>query len=92
MKFLEMTLGLASILQGADAWSGPAHLLTARVAYETLLKRNPTVVTQVEKIMGGLTRTGACPDTISALITEDKHPFVESATFGDNIKYHGGGW
>ena len=92
MKFSEMTLGLAAMMQGADAWSGPAHLLTARVAYETLLQRNPNVVTQVEKIMSGLKREGTCPDNIAALITEDKHTFVESATFADNIKYHGGGW
>ena len=23
---------------------------------------------------------------------EDKYPFVECATFADDIKYHGGGW
>mgnify|MGYP000949345061 CR=1 FL=1 len=92
MKFFEMTLGLAALMQGTDAWSGPAHLLTARVAYETLLKRNPDTVSQVENILSGLKREGTCPDKIAALIVEGKHSFVECATFADNIKYHGGGW
>ena len=92
MKFFEMSLALAGLMQGTEAWSGPAHLLTARIAYETLLKRNPNKVTQVENILSGLKREGTCPDNIAALIVEDKHPFVECATFADNIKYHGGGW
>ena len=92
MKFFEITLALTALIQGTDAWSGPAHLLTARVAYEVLKSRNPDKIDQVEAILATLRQPGACPDTFETLIVEDKHPFVECATFADNIKYHGGGW
>lgn len=92
MKFGEITLALAAIMDGADAWSGPAHLLTARVAYETLLQRNPTKINQVEAVLAALKRPDQCPDNVAALIVEGQHPMVECATFADNIKYHGGGF
>ena len=83
MKFLKTTIiALASTV---EAWSGPAHLLTARIAQEVLTKRNPAVVTKVEGILSVLKDNGFP-------VREDKHPFTECATFADDIKYHGGGW
>ena len=92
MKFYQITMALAALMDGTEAWSGPAHLLTARVAYEVLKQRNPDKIDQVETILHALQKPGACSDKVEALIVEDKHPFVECATFADNIKYHGGGF
>lgn len=75
-----------TLLASVNAWSGPGHLLTARVAYETLLRKSPSTISKVEQILSHLHKSN--PE----LVVEDKHPFVECATFADNIKYHGGGW
>jgi len=83
MKFVASAI--LALTATVSAWSGPAHLMTARVAQETLEKRNPEVITKVEAILSILKENGFP-------VREDKHAFTECVTFADDIKYHGGAW
>jgi len=78
MKFIA-----SAIIATVSAWSGPAHLMTARVAQEVLGTRSPDTITKVETILSVLKDNGFP-------VREDKHAFTECVTFADDIKYHGG--
>lgn len=54
--------------------------LAARVAYDTLMKSEPWVVKRAEHMLSGLS---------SFTTFERDHPFVECATFADEIKEQG---
>jgi len=81
MKFI--TSAILALSSTVSAWSGPAHLMTARVAQEVLEKRSPATIGKVEAILSVLKDNGFP-------VREDKHAFTECVTFADDIKYHGG--
>jgi hypothetical protein len=83
MKFIASAI--LALSGTVSAWSGPAHLMTARVAQEVLEGRSPDTITKVESILSVLKDSGFP-------VREDKHAFTECVTFADDIKYHGGGW
>jgi len=83
MKFI--TSAILALSASVQAWSGPAHLMTARVAQTVLEERSPETITKVETILSVLKDNGFP-------VREDKHAFTECVTFADDIKYHGGGW
>lgn len=60
-------------------------LLVAKLAYDILQKENPKALAGAEKILSVL-----AGQTITS--SEDKYPFVECASFADEVKYKGGGW
>jgi len=60
------------------AWWDNGHMITARIAYDELLQRDPDTLTKANGIL-------------SQFVTkfEGDHQFVEAATFPDKFKYHG---
>lgn len=82
MKFASICA--LTVLSSVNAWSGPAHLLTSRIAEEILKKENPQVIENIKIILASLKESD--PD----IVVEGDHPFTECTTFADNIKYHGG--
>ena len=44
-------IGLALVAQAAGAWSRPGHMVTAAIAYDDLLARDPRIVAQIDEIM-----------------------------------------
>merc|ERR1712147_56755 len=83
---MRFTLSVAIIGQAA-AWFGTGHLLTARIAYDHLQEKSPSTITKVETILKKLQETDP-----SWTKSEGHHPFVECATFADEIKGKGGRW
>ena len=59
----------------------------ANIAQDQLLKAAPSSFNSALQMLTYLTAYNA---TLTA--NEDLHPFVESSTFADDIKYHGGAW
>jgi len=77
----KLVVALVSTANVASAWWGTGHLLTARVAYDTLLNDNrEDIIDQVEETLAKLNMF---------VNSEGKHPFVEAATFADFIKNSG---
>ena len=61
--------------------------MVANVAYNLLNERNPDSLASAEKMLAYLT------DYNSTFTTHEKdHAFVETATFADDLKYHGEMW
>ena len=60
MKF--PTICAFTVLGAVNAWSGPAHLLTARIAEEILKKENPEVIDNVKTILSSLQKSD--PDLV----------------------------
>jgi hypothetical protein len=83
---MRFALSVAIIGQAA-AWFGTGHLLTARIAYDILSEKSPATITNVENILKTLNSSD--PAWVKS---EGKHPFVECATFADEIKGKGGRW
>lgn len=77
---------LASTTQ-VQAWWGEGHLLTARIAYDKLQAEDPDRVKNVEKVLSFLKTSDPGWTT-----SEKDHPFVECATFADDIKHKGGSY
>lgn len=82
MKF---SLIVLPFIGQASAWWGTGHLMVTRIAYETLSKQNPTVLAKVNSILAALPKTHA-----SLVKDEGSYPFVECATWADDIKGNGG--
>lgn len=82
MKVLNSALAVAVALMvdGASAWYSTGHVIVARIAYEVLMKEMPEQVTAVEEILSVLKESN--PN-----ITKDEkdHPFVECASFADEV-------
>lgn len=85
MKLLLITL--AMLANSVNAWFGTGHLLVARIAYEILEKQSPSTLSNVENILAVFKKSD--PKLTSK---EKNYPFVECATFADDIKYRGGGY
>jgi len=55
------------------------------LAYDTLQKENPKALQGAEKILSAMAN-----QTVTS--SELNYPFVECASFADEVKYKGGGW
>ena len=55
------------------------------MAYDILQKENPKALAGAEKILSAM-----AGQTITN--SENMYPFVECASFADQVKYKGGGW
>lgn len=78
-------MAVASMANSVNAWFGTGHLLVARVAYDVLEENSPETLEKVENLLSILTKTNS-----TWTKDEDKHHFVECATFADDIKGLGG--
>lgn len=88
MKFTNSLFIIGAAQLGeASAWWDNGHLLVARIAQDILAAQNPTVLAQVEDILGVLAKSDP-----SYTQYEKDHRFVECATFADKIKYRGGSY
>ncbi|TNV81471.1 hypothetical protein FGO68_gene15787 [Halteria grandinella] len=71
---------LLALLSPINCWWRNGHLITARIAYDHLLLTNPAIIAKAEHLLAGL----------SIFTTfEGDYPFVECATFADEIKDEG---
>jgi len=76
-----ISLALCALLfTSAQAWWGTGHMLVARIAYDKLQKENPSLVTRANSVLSYLS---------SFTTLEKSYPFVECATFADEIKSKG---
>ena len=81
MKFATQLLVATSMLASkTSAWWNNGHMLTAKVAYDHLRINNPDVLKKAEDILKPLQYMNK---------HEDKHSFVECATFADDLKNRG---
>jgi len=76
-----------AISGAANAWWDSGHLLTARRAYDILQTDHPDVLEAANAMLAPL--KAHYPDLTK---TEKDYPFVECATFADEIKNLGYGW
>ena len=68
-------------INSVSAWKFASHLLTARIAYNKLFKESPQTIQEVDQILKILET-----DFPTWTTKEGNHPFVECATFADDIK------
>lgn len=73
-------LSLLSLIIPAQAWWSTSHMLVARIAEYKLASETPEVLERAE---------GALSHLAEFTTMEKNHPFVECATFADNIKSKG---
>ena len=79
---------IATLLSySATAWSINGHLFVANIAQDILQQNSET---SLSKALEMLTYLAGYNATLT--VGEVDHPYVESATFADDIKYHGGAW
>jgi len=45
---MKVTATIAMLMQGTQAWWNNGHLITARIAYDTLLEKSPEVIKKAE--------------------------------------------
>ena len=81
-------IAVASVLASvSQAWSINGHLMVASIAENVLSDKAPNSVKAAHKLLTYLPKYNA---TWTA--HEGEHPFVETATFADDMKYHGEMW
>ena len=82
MKFAVKSLLLSTSLLAdqASAWWNNGHMLTAKIAYDYLQETNPDVLKKAEEVLKPIQYMNK---------HEDKHSFVECATFADDLKERG---
>ena len=85
MKFTTSIILFVGVNQ-VNAWWGKGHLLVARMGYDLLAKENPAALEKANELLSVYTKNS----------NEKSYPFVECATYGDDIKGKGGafqaGW
>jgi hypothetical protein len=69
------------------SWSINGHLFVANIAQDLLQQNSPSALSEALTTLSYLTTYNA-----SLTTGEGNYPFVECATFADDIKYHGGAW
>jgi len=74
-----MTIAM-TFVNNAAAWWGNGHMLVARVAYDKIMAVNPALMDKANTILAGISQFTTL---------ESKYPFVECATFADEIKNEG---
>jgi hypothetical protein len=77
---ISVAVTAASLINVSQAWWGTGHMLVARIAFDKLTNESPAVVEKSLAILKGI---AAFTDL------EKDHPFVECATFADDIKGKG---
>jgi hypothetical protein len=88
---MKYSFAIMALTGEASAWWGRGHLMVNRIAYEALEQENPAVLKAANDILNTLHQT--MPDMVT---NESQWPFVECATWADDIKGKGGkfqsGW
>lgn len=84
MKTALSLLLLASLTQ---AWSINGHLFVANIAQDLLEEKAPASLEAALQMLTYLREFD--PEMTNH---EDMHPFVETSTFADDLKYHGEAW
>lgn len=87
MKNLSSILVAGLLAATARAWSINGHLFVANIAQDLLIENSPSSFNSALTMLEYLKNYDA-----SLTAGEADHPFVECATFADDIKYHGGAW
>ena len=82
-NFTTSLMALAALASQVEAFWGTAHLLIAREAQSLLETSNPDVLD------AAVTELAVLKQYFPSLVTEDKHPFTECATFADDVKGKG---
>jgi hypothetical protein len=59
----------------------------AKIGYDVLAKSHPTILKQANDLLAVYGHANP-----SKVPNEGDYPFVECATFADEIKYNGGSW
>mmetsp|Transcript_11519 Transcript_11519/g.8425 ORF Transcript_11519/g.8425 Transcript_11519/m.8425 type:complete len:188 (+) Transcript_11519:3-566(+) len=73
---------VAIMISSASCWNYNGHYLVARMAYDILLTKNPSVLMETRDLLGKMNDTGV-------LKYEDKVPFVECAALADQLRSSG---
>lgn len=77
----------AFLASASQAWSINGHLMVANIAENLLEDKAPDSLKAANKMLTYLTKHN------STFTTHEKdHAFVETATFADDMKYHGEMW
>lgn len=71
----------------ASAWSINGHLFVANIAQNLLEEKSPDSISAAKKML-----TYFAKHTPEDCTHEGDHAFVETATFADDLKYHGEAW
>jgi hypothetical protein len=87
MKNLSALIVATLLSISTKAWSINGHLFVANIAQDLLEKNSPS---SLNSALNMLTYLAAYNATLT--VGEGSYPYVESATFADDIKYHGGAW
>jgi len=78
---------MLSFSSSVMSWSATPHLMVAKIAYDKLSTSNPAALKKANDLLEILS------DNQPSLITKEyDYPFVECATFADEIKSKGGSW
>ena len=77
-----LLITLCLVITAANAWWNTGHMLVARIAQDYLEEINQATLDHVHSIL-------VDSDFANYLHLEDKYPFVECATFADEIKSDG---
>lgn len=72
----------------SSAWSINGHLIVSGIAERVLDEKAPSAITAANKLLTYY----ADYDTEGKTEHEGEHAFVETATFADDVKYHGEAW
>ena len=75
--YIKTILILLLCSQQALSWHPTGHFIVARIAEIELAKGEPEIYAKLNSILG----------ILSDYTKEENHPFVEAATFSDDIKY-----
>lgn len=80
MKYITVALFLLAIVAPSYCFWSTGHMIVSRIAYEEIKKKDPGLLSKIEKEI----------DTLTQYSKEDQHSFVESAVWADDNK--GIGW
>lgn len=83
----KLLITLSAVLTGTvRSWGINGHFIVANIAQNLLLDQAPDTYTQAMTMLQILKDSNA-----ACCVSENQHPFVECATFADDIKYQAGG-
>ena len=86
-SFILVITTTAFLVSVAQAWSINGHLMVANIAQNLLEERKPEALKAANKMLTYLAKHDS-----SFVVNEGDHAFVETATFADDMKYHGEMW
>ena len=82
-----LVITTALFISVAQAWSINGHMMVANIAQNLLEDRSPDSLKAANKMLTYLAKHDS-----SFVVHEGDHAFVETATFADDMKYHGEMW